>query len=170
MRAAKYSGWLSPFWEKYSGWLTENSPKSQRACGKLPASGQIETLSLSVSLSLAAASSVVFPCIPIRAHFVVGRAGSSPLRPPPPRLFALTGQSPIHRADVVSPFSRSLGLLRRGPAQGPRPDRQLAPGAPVTAPALWPAIPRCRAPATDLLAGFGRCRLSRVSDTRSNTL
>ena len=38
--------------EKYSGWLTENSPKSQLACGKLPASGQIETLSLSVCLSL----------------------------------------------------------------------------------------------------------------------
>ena len=45
------------------------------------------------------------------------------MRPPLPPLFALTGQSPIHRADVVSPFSRSLGLLRRGPEQGPRPDR-----------------------------------------------
>ena len=43
----------------------------------------------------------------------------------------------------------------------------LAPWASVTAPALWPVIPRHPAPATAPLAGFGRCRLFRVSDTRS---
>ena len=43
----------------------------------------------------------------------------------------------IHRADVVSPFSRSLGLLRRGPAQGPRPDRATRPTGVCYGPCSW---------------------------------
>ena len=60
----------------------------------------------------------------------------------------------------------SGGDRRRGCGQ----TAQLAPWASVTVPALRPVIPRHPAPATDSLAGFGRCRLSRVSDTRSKPL
>ena len=84
-------------------------------------------------------------------------------------LFVLTGPRST-APNVVSPFSRSLacsgGDRRRDRGQ----TAPLAPGASVTAPALWPVIPRYRARATDPLAEFGRCRLFRVSDTRSKPL
>ena len=47
--------------------------------------------------------------------------------------------------NIVSPFSRCLGLLRRGPAQGPRPGRHTRPGGVCHGPCSWAgyAPPSC---------------------------
>ena len=112
---------------------------------------------------------MVSPASPIRAHFVVGRVGSPPVRSPASPVVR-PDWPPIHRANVVSPFSRSLACSGGDQRRVRGQTAQLALGASVTAPALWPVIPRHPAPATDPLAGFGRCRLWRVSDTRSKPL
>ena len=77
-------------------------------------------------------------------------------------LFALTGPRST-APNVVSPFSHCLGLLRRGPAQGPRPDRHTRPpwgrlSRPLLLGRLFPAFLHS---ATYLLGGFVRCRLFR---------
>ena len=69
------------------------------------------------------------------------------------------------------PFPRCLGLLRRGPAQGPRPDRYARPWGRLSRPLLFGRLfPTFLHSATDLLDGFVRCRLFRVSGTRSKPL
>ena len=68
--------------------------------------------------------------------------------PPGFLLFALTGPRST-APNVVSPFSRSLGFSGGDRRRGRGQTAELAPGASVTAPALWPVIPRHPAPATD---------------------
>ena len=85
------------------------------------------------------------------------------------RLFALTGTRST-APNVVSPFSRCLGLLRRGPAQGPRPDRATRPGGVCHGPRSWAGYspPSCTRLRTSW-AGLSGAACS-VSDPRSKPL
>ena len=85
--------------------------------------------------------------------------GSGRRDPPGFRLFALTGRRST-APNVVSPFSRSFGLFRRGPAQGPRPDHAAPPHGRLSRSLLFgrlfPVFPQL---ATDPPGVFGLCRL-----------